>query len=249
MIRNYLSNIIKEKKDRIIWRSHEVARIEAFSDAVFGFAISLLIISLEVPKNSGEMLRSLVGFIPFAFCFAAIFGIWRAQYTFFRRYGMHDEVTIWLNGVLLFVTLAYVYPLKFVINSSILPESGYVIEKQDTAAIFILFLSGLSVINLLFGIMYTRAYIKRRQLKLTPVEIFETVTYVCQFFIPVVFVVAAAVFAYQYRHEGEQAVPKSAPILVGMIIAVPVYKKLREHLFKKKFGGIREVEINHNPEG
>jgi hypothetical protein len=31
------------------WRGRDVTRIEALSDAVFGFAITLLVVSLEVP--------------------------------------------------------------------------------------------------------------------------------------------------------------------------------------------------------
>ena len=38
------------------WRSHEITRIEGLSDAVFGFAITLLVVSLEVPKTFNELL-------------------------------------------------------------------------------------------------------------------------------------------------------------------------------------------------
>ena len=33
------------------WRGKEISRIEGLSDAVFGFAITLLVVSLEVPKK------------------------------------------------------------------------------------------------------------------------------------------------------------------------------------------------------
>ena len=36
---------------------HEVTRLEGFSDAVFGFALTLLVVLLEVP-NSFEALRN-----------------------------------------------------------------------------------------------------------------------------------------------------------------------------------------------
>ena len=38
--------------------SRDVNRIEAFSDAVFGFALTLLVVSLEVPRTFGDMMAS-----------------------------------------------------------------------------------------------------------------------------------------------------------------------------------------------
>jgi hypothetical protein len=32
-------------------RGGEISRVESFSDAVFGFALTLLVVSLDVPKN------------------------------------------------------------------------------------------------------------------------------------------------------------------------------------------------------
>jgi hypothetical protein len=43
-----------------------------------------------------------------------LFNLWRAQYTFFRRYGIEDEKVVTLTGVLLFVLLIFVYPLEFI---------------------------------------------------------------------------------------------------------------------------------------
>ena len=37
-------------------RAHEVSRIEAFSDVIFGFAVSLLVVSLEPLGFYGECL-------------------------------------------------------------------------------------------------------------------------------------------------------------------------------------------------
>jgi uncharacterized membrane protein len=36
---------------KLRWRSHEISRSEGLSDAVFGFAVTLLVVSLEVPKT------------------------------------------------------------------------------------------------------------------------------------------------------------------------------------------------------
>ena len=48
------------------WRSHEISRIEGLCDAVFAFAVTLLVVSLEVPRTFAELTEALHGFIPFA---------------------------------------------------------------------------------------------------------------------------------------------------------------------------------------
>ena len=46
------------------YRAHEVSRIEAFSDIVFGFALTLIVVSLEVPKTYNELIEAMRGSIP-----------------------------------------------------------------------------------------------------------------------------------------------------------------------------------------
>ena len=73
------------------WRSprgREITRIEGFSDAVFGFALTLLVVSLEVPSTYRQLVETMRGFIPFAFSFALIVWIWHEHNVFFRRYGL-----------------------------------------------------------------------------------------------------------------------------------------------------------------
>jgi uncharacterized membrane protein len=76
------------------WRSHEVSRIEGLSDAVFAFAVTLLVVSLEVPKTYSELMEVMRGFGAFAICFSMLFAVWFNQYKFFRRYGLKDTLTI-----------------------------------------------------------------------------------------------------------------------------------------------------------
>src|SRR6476619_5147325 len=94
-------------------REHESTRIEAFTDAMFAFAATLLVVSLEVPRDFGELLHNLRGFVPFALSFSALYFIWVAHTNVFRRYALGDTYTVIINGILLFTVLFYVYPLKF----------------------------------------------------------------------------------------------------------------------------------------
>src|SRR2546427_7728631 len=80
------------------WRSHEISRIEGLSDAVFAFAVTLLVVSLEVPKTFAELMSAVRGFGAFAICFTLLFIVWYNQYKFFRRYGLQDNITILLNA-------------------------------------------------------------------------------------------------------------------------------------------------------
>ena len=78
-------------------RSREVSRIEAFSDVVFGFSLTLLVVSLEVPRTFTDLLGAMRGFVPFAVCFAVFAQVWWLHHNFFRRYGLDDIVTATLN--------------------------------------------------------------------------------------------------------------------------------------------------------
>src|SRR5579872_7232018 len=117
MIREKLiaKNVGLDKNFRL--RGAEVSRVESFSDAVFGFAVTLVVVSLKVPTNFTKLRSTLInGYFSFAICFVMIIGIWYGHYKFFRRYGLEDAFTIFLNMVMLFVVLIYIYPLKFLFN-------------------------------------------------------------------------------------------------------------------------------------
>jgi len=94
------------------WRGEETTRLEGFSDAVFAFAVTLLVVSLEVPRTYHELIQAMQGFAPFSFSFALLASGWFNHYRFFRRYGLEDPWSVFLNCALLFFVVFFVYPLK-----------------------------------------------------------------------------------------------------------------------------------------
>jgi hypothetical protein len=113
MIRKFLTSSHSTREQQELKRDYEIQRIETFSDGVFAFAVTLLIVSLEVPKTYEELLISMRGFFAFGISFLILVSIWSEQHRFFRNYGMKDGWTIALNACLLFIVLFYTYPLKF----------------------------------------------------------------------------------------------------------------------------------------
>src|SRR6187551_1923944 len=108
----------------IVPREHESTRIEAFSDAMFAFSATLLVVSLEVPREFSELAHNLRGFAPFAISFSALYFIWVAHTNVFRRYQLGDTYTLIVNGILLFTVLFYVYPLKFMATAVVAMVGG-----------------------------------------------------------------------------------------------------------------------------
>ena len=177
---------IKETAFRL--RGTEVTRVEAFSDVVFGFALTLLVVSLEVPHTFNQLLAAMSGFVPFAISFAILAQVWWVHHNFFRRYGLQDGATILLNLILLFVVLLYVYPLKFLFsfmfeealghNGITLPNGKIepFIAPSQGPLLMIIYGLGYATVFLIFTLLYLHALRKQHDLDLSRTEVYDTQT-------------------------------------------------------------------------
>jgi len=158
-------------------RGLEVSRLEGFSDAVFGMALTLLVVSLDVPRTFDALLDDLKGFVAFAPCFALFLQIWHEHHVFFRRYGLRDAATVALNGALLLVVLAYVYPLRFlatlvtaeltgIVPRVLLASGEPVIRQAQVPALMHVYGAGFAAVSLLLALLYGHAWRRRAALGL-----------------------------------------------------------------------------------
>jgi uncharacterized membrane protein len=167
----------------------ETSRVEALSDGVIAFAITLLVVSLEVPRTFDELLVTMRGFLAFAITFFMLFHVWHTQYRFFRRYGLNDNFTIWMTALLLFVVLFYVYPLKFVwtfivnallgLGTTVETAAGRVepvVRPEQMPMMFAVYGLGFAAVFGIFALLYLHAHRKREALELNGLERFDTVS-------------------------------------------------------------------------
>ena len=179
MIRKLLSSARSERHEKDSKRNFEIQRIETFSDGVFAFAVTLLIVSLEVPKSFEELLITMRGFFAFGISFLLLIMIWNEQHRFFRNYGLDDMWTITLNGTLLFLVLFYVYPLKFLFTLMFRDQiygenhSPFTMRQSQIPTLMMIYALGFVAIYTLFFLMYLHASRQATKLGFSALEKFD----------------------------------------------------------------------------
>lgn len=192
MVRKKLKEKALETEPEFRYRGIEPSRIEGFSDAVFGFAITLLVVSLSVPETFSDLLKIFNNVFGFAISVLLLFSIWYEHYIFFLRYGLKDMRTIYLNALLLFTILIYIYPLKFLftfltttvglivkhlifgteVNERLKAMFAEVITPDQMPILMALYGFGAASIFIIFSLMHHNAWKRRDIMKLNVIEKF-----------------------------------------------------------------------------
>jgi len=239
------------KRNDVRWRSNDIHRIETLSDGVFAFAVTLLVVSLEVPKTFHELYDNFfVGMFGFLVGFGFLMLIWHDQYSFFRRYGLHDRLTILWTVALLFVVLIYVYPTKFLftylVSQNHIMNHGVPIRmvesNEEARQLMLLYGLGFMLVYFILWQTYRYALIKSASIGLTPIEVFITRTHVYRRLTLFIFGLLSIITAYVLPAE-DCGYAGYLLILIFPILYIlsSVRRKRLEKLFTQK-----DIEAHHD---
>ncbi len=249
------SNNNKKSPDGFRYRGMKGSRLETLTDAIFGFSITLLIISSEVPNTYIELQASMYSFIGFMFCTILIMTFWNSHKIYFTRYGLQDIKTYFLNTILVFVLLFYIYPLKYLfsqlgtaiyVNSKLsygdtsqgiqlaiqnLKDSN--LDADQWSDIMFRFSLGLFIIYLVFALLHLNAFNKKKELKLNRKEIYIVKTSIQEYFIFLVITAATIFIALIFGNNG--FIYWSISFLL-----IPIMLPIHQYLRKKQYERIQK---------
>ena len=231
------------------WRGTDISRIEGLSDAVFGFAITLLVVSLEVPKTFAELREMMHGFFGFGICFALLLFIWYGQYMYFRRYALDDRTSFVLNAALLFVVAFYIYPLKFLFTTLVNQVTGHrpmengvplpLMNRSEWSELMLIYGAGFIGLYVIFALLYVHAYRLREQLALNALETHETRSMVQENGLMIAIGVVSMLFAWQRQ----PALAGMSYMLISPVLTVLGFRNARQRkrLMAKSVAPLAEV--------
>ncbi|HET9033374.1 MAG TPA: TMEM175 family protein [Dokdonella sp.] len=164
----------ERNRDGFIERGAEVTRLEAFIDAAFAFAVTLLVISVDtIPASREEMLIALKGVPAFAVSFAMIAVFWYGHAAYTRRYGLDDLPSTLLGLTLVFFVLVFVYPLKVMfaaffarMSDGWLPAHFMLESREDWIFVFLGFGVVFATMGTVLALLTRHAWNLRDQLGL-----------------------------------------------------------------------------------
>jgi uncharacterized membrane protein len=163
------------------WRGNEVSRVEGFTDAVFAFAVTLLVVALEVPRTFEGLMDVVRGFPAFVLSFTLLMMFWNAHYRFHRRYGIESLFTRLMTMAIIVLVLFFVYPLKFLFT--LLTVQLFGIEMHDAPhlddyhqgqVIYLIYGLGFAGVWGLYAALYAYALSKKEELQLNELEVIRT---------------------------------------------------------------------------
>ncbi len=159
-------------------RGDKVTRLEAFVDASFAFALTLLVVSGDsIPGSIAELTEALKQIPAYAASFIVIIQVWSSHAEWSRRFGLDEPVGNRLSLALVFIVLIFVYPLNMVFSGFFsmltggwLPANYTAHSWQEAMRMFQAFSAGFGAMALIMALLFWRALSLRELAGFTTLE-------------------------------------------------------------------------------
>ncbi len=252
MVRDHLFHkTIGADKD-FRWRGGDISRIEAFADGIFAITVTLLIVSNASVEHFYDVWLLVRDLPAFFLSFAMIMYAWFEHYLFFRRYGLSDGFTIFLNALFLFLNMTLAYPLKLlttflwylVIGQSTrvlfeLPDDSTTVLTEFNQRAYMMYFYGAAIIGVFTTLllMHINAYRHKPELELDELERISTLQSISQHFTTVFIAVLSILVLYLTDKPGFSGI---------VYFLMPVLHFFVGLTFAKKISRIKEQNTPQN---
>lgn len=235
-------------KDGFRERGQQVTRLEAFVDAAFAFAVTLLVIRVgTLPQSIDELYDALRAVPAFAASFAVIAMFWMAHNRWSRRFGLDDGASVFYSLLLVFLVLVYVYPLRMLFTSGFgwatqaLPEPFRLHSDFRLAGLpalqqmYVIYAIAWTTLGLVIVQLYRHAWRQRDALQLTLEEQAATRAEIARWLlVPATGMVSFALalvlpFENERRSAATAWLPGASYILMALTGVVMAAYRRREH--------------------
>jgi len=211
-------------------RGDQPSRVDAFVDAAFAFAVTLLVIAIgHVPASIGELVQAMRGVPAFAASFFVIARFWQSHRNWSRRYGIEDAYGTRLSLALVFIVLVYVYPLRMVAELTLAALSGGILAEApiqltsvaELRTLYVVFGIGYAAIAVIFLALHRHALALAGPLDLSGSERIRTQTLCARWLGVIVIALASTLLGLTLpMGQGESAPLDSVPGLLYLLVYV-----------------------------
>jgi hypothetical protein len=147
------------------FRPAETQRLDAFVDAAFAFAVSLLIIAGGEPLRSfDDLIRALLRIPSFLAGFALIILFWLAHRTWSSLGPRRDGMATLLSVAVVFSVLVFVFPLRLLTETALyfisggrLPGGGLIESFGQLGWTYAIYGFGFSILSVLYVLLFRHA--------------------------------------------------------------------------------------------
>ncbi|MFN3932331.1 MAG: TMEM175 family protein [Brevundimonas sp.] len=141
-------------------------RLDAFVDAAFAFAVSLLIIAGGEPLRSyDDLLRALTRIPAFLAGFALIILFWLAHRAWSALGPKRDGTATLLSLAVVFSVLVFVFPLRLLTETAVhfmsggrLPGGELITSFGQLGSIYVIYGLGFSILSVLYALLFRHAW-------------------------------------------------------------------------------------------